>query len=143
VIGIVSFPWLLYEDANAYIFTWLGGYGSLLAAFAAVMIVDYWFLRRTALDVADLFTPQSQYWYTGGYNIRALVAVAVGVIPVLPGYIHAATTPGGVIEDRDFFDEINRYGIFVAFALAAVTYLALTIAARRAGAPEEAPALAE
>jgi NCS1 family nucleobase:cation symporter-1 len=143
VIGIVSFPWLLYEDANAYIFTWLGGYGSLLAAFGAVMIVDYWFLRRTALHVADLFTPQSQYWYTGGYNIRALVAVAVGVIPVLPGYIHAATTPGGVIEDRDFFDEINRYGIFVAFALAALTYLGLTIAARRTGAPEEAPALAE
>jgi NCS1 family nucleobase:cation symporter-1 len=34
VIGIISFPWKLYEDVGAYIFTWLVGYGSLLAAFA-------------------------------------------------------------------------------------------------------------
>jgi hypothetical protein len=40
VIGIVSFPWQLYEDAGAYIFTWLVGYGSLLATFLAVMVVD-------------------------------------------------------------------------------------------------------
>ena len=31
VIGIISFPWKLYEDVGAYIFTWLVGYGSLLA----------------------------------------------------------------------------------------------------------------
>ena len=52
VIGIVSFPWKLYQDVGAYIFTWLVGYGSLLAAFGAVMIVDYWLLRRTRLDVS-------------------------------------------------------------------------------------------
>jgi NCS1 family nucleobase:cation symporter-1 len=143
VIGVISFPWQLYEDASAYIFTWLVGYGSLLAAFAAVMIVDYWFFRRAVLDVVDLYRPESQYWYTGGYNIRALVAVAVGVVPVIPGFIHAATTEGGVIVDRDFFDELYRYGIFVTFGLAALTYLGLTIAARRAAAPEKAPALAE
>ena len=32
VIGIISFPWKLYEDVGAYIFTWLVGYGSLLAS---------------------------------------------------------------------------------------------------------------
>src|ERR687897_49288 len=53
VIGIISFPWKLYEDVGAYIFTWLVGYGSLLAAFAGVMIVDYWILRKTRLDVPD------------------------------------------------------------------------------------------
>src|SRR4051795_8749899 len=41
LIGIISFPWKLYEDVGAYIFTWLVGYGSLLAAIGAVMIVDY------------------------------------------------------------------------------------------------------
>lgn len=143
VIGIISFPWQLYEDANAYIFTWLGGYGVLLAAFAAVMIVDYWLLRRTVLNVADLYKAGSQYWYSAGYNVRALVAVAVGVIPVIPGFLHAATTEGGVIADRDFFDELYRYGIFVTFAIAALTYLGLAYAARRAGAADEAPALAD
>ena len=57
VIGIISLPWKLYEDVGAYIFTWLVGYGSLLAAFAGVMIVDYWILRKTKLDVPDLYRP--------------------------------------------------------------------------------------
>ena len=46
VIGIISFPWKLYEDVGAYIFTWLVGYGSLLASFLAVMLIDYWLLRE-------------------------------------------------------------------------------------------------
>ena len=57
VIGIVSLPWKLYEDVGAYIFTWLVGYGSLLAAFAGVMIVDYWIMRKTVLDVVELYRP--------------------------------------------------------------------------------------
>ena len=73
VIGIVSLPWKLYEDVGAYIFTWLVGYGSLLAAFAGVMIVDYWVLRKTVLDVPDLYRPGGgRYWFTSGYNVRAL-----------------------------------------------------------------------
>jgi len=127
VIGIVSFPWKLYEDAGAYIFTWLVGYGSLLASFLAVMVVDYWLLRRARLDVEDLYRHGrgGQYWFSNGYNIRALVAVAAGVIPVLPGFLHAATTEGGVIADPDFFDQLYRYGVFVAFGLSAITYVAL------------------
>ena len=48
VIGVISFPWQLYEDVGAYIFTWLVGYGSLLASFLAVMVFDYWLIARRA-----------------------------------------------------------------------------------------------
>src|SRR5215203_2208465 len=132
VIGIVSFPWQLYEDVGAYIFTWLVGYGSLLASFLAVMVFDYWLLRRTRLDVEALYQygPGGRYWFSGGFNWRALVAVAIGVIPVLPGFIHAATTKGGVVADPDFLDQLYRYGVFVAFGLSAVAYLALMRAAQ-------------
>jgi NCS1 family nucleobase:cation symporter-1 len=128
VIGIVSFPWQLYEDAGAYIFTWLVGYGSLLASFLAVMVVDYWLLRRGRLNVEQLYRygAGGEYWYSKGYNWRALVAVAAGVIPVLPGFLNAATTEGGVIADPDFFDQLYRYGVFVAFALSAMTFVTLT-----------------
>ena len=96
-IGIISFPWKLYEDVGAYIFTWLVGYGSLLASFLAVMLFDYWFFRRGRLDLAGLYvaSERSPYWYSGGFNWRALVAVAAGVLPVLPGFLNAATTEGG------------------------------------------------
>ena len=87
VIGIVSFPWKLYEDVGAYIFTWLVGYGSLLASFLAVMVFDYWLLRRTRLDVDELYRPGpgGEYWFSNGYNWRALVAVAAGVHPGAAG----------------------------------------------------------
>ena len=76
IIGIVSFPWKLYEDVGAYIFTWLVGYGSLLAGFAGVMVMDYWLLRRTRLVVDDLYhAGPGRYWYTGGFNVRALEAL--------------------------------------------------------------------
>ena len=133
VIGIVSFPWKLYEDVGAYIFTWLVGYGSLLAAFAAVMVVDYWLLRRTQLELSELYRPGpgGRYWFTGGFNLRALASVAIGVIPVLPGFLNAATTEGGVVADPSFLDELYRYGIFVTFGLAALSYLGLMQAAGR------------
>ena len=144
VIGVISFPWQLYEDVGAYIFTWLVGYGSLLAAFLAVMVFDYWLLRRTRLELEELYRPgpEGRYWFTNGFNVRALIAVAVGVIPVLPGFLNAATTEGGIVADPGFFDEIYKYGVFVAFGLSAVSYVALMRAAE-APAREPARAMAE
>ncbi|HEY0127701.1 MAG TPA: NCS1 family nucleobase:cation symporter-1, partial [Rubrobacteraceae bacterium] len=46
IIGVISFPWVLFNNVGAYIFTWLVGYGSLLGAIGAVMIVDYWIVRK-------------------------------------------------------------------------------------------------
>ena len=135
VIGIISFPWKLYEDVGAYIFTWLVGYGSLLASFLAVMLIDYWLLRKAVLDVADLYRAEGQYWFSNGYNVRALVAVAAGVIPVLPGFLNAATTEGGVVADPDFFDQLYRYGVFVAFGISALTYIGLSLAGSRERSP--------
>jgi nucleobase:cation symporter-1, NCS1 family len=128
VIGVISFPWRLYEDVGAYIFTWLVGYGSLLASFLAVMVFDYWFLRRARLNVAELYRygEGGEYWFSKGFNWRALVSVAIGVIPVLPGFINAATTKGGVVADPNFLDQLYRYGVFVAFGLSAVAYITLT-----------------
>jgi nucleobase:cation symporter-1, NCS1 family len=128
VIGVISFPWQLYENVGAYIFTWLVGYGSILAAFAAVMIVDYWVLRRTRLDVEELYKLDGAYTFSRGYNVRALVAVLAAVLPVVPGFLHAATTEGGVVANPDFLDQLYRYGIFVTFGIAAVVYYALSVA---------------
>src|SRR4028119_753257 len=94
LLGIVSFPWVLFNNVGAYIFTWLVGYSSLLGAIGAVMIVDYWIIRKRQLDLADLYKHEGRYAYSGGWNWRAIAAVLIGVLPVLPGFIKAATTPG-------------------------------------------------
>ena len=93
IIGIISFPWVLYNSAGAYIFTWLVGYGSLLGAIGAVMIADYWIVRRRHLSLPDLYKHNGRYAYSGGWNWRAIAAVLIGVIPVLPGFFKAANDP--------------------------------------------------
>jgi cytosine/uracil/thiamine/allantoin permease len=65
--------------------------------------------------------------------------VLIGVVPVIPGFLHAATTKGGVVADPNFLDQLYRYGVFVAFGLAAVSYYAMSVTQTR-GAPATAMA---
>jgi NCS1 family nucleobase:cation symporter-1 len=128
IIGVVSFPWIILETAGAYVFTWLVGYGSLLGAIGAVMIADYWIVRRRQLDLADLYKHEGRYAYSGGWDWRAIAAVLVGVVPVLPGFFKAATTPGfaGVFENPTFIEGLYNYGLFFTFFVAGLTYLLLS-----------------
>ena len=52
-------------------------------------------------------------------------------MPVIPGFLHAATTEGGVVADPNFLDQLYRYGVFVAFGLAAISYFLMAQAAPR------------
>jgi nucleobase:cation symporter-1, NCS1 family len=141
VIGVVSFPWLILETAGAYIFTWLVGYGSLLGAIGAVMIVDYWIVRRRQLELAELYKMNGRYSYSGGWNWKAIAAVFIGVIPVVPGFLKAATTPGfaGVFQNPTFIESLYNYGLFFTFGVAAVAYLALTMIGGGATEPAREP----
>jgi nucleobase:cation symporter-1, NCS1 family len=129
IIGVLSFPWILLETAGAYVFTWLVGYGSLLGAIGAVMIADYWIVRRRQLSLADLYKHDGRYAYSGGWNWRAIAAVLIGVVPVLPGFFKAATTPGfaGVFENPTFIESLYNYGLFFTFFVAGLSYLLLNM----------------
>ena len=132
VIGILMMPWRLYSDAAAYIFTWLLGYSSLMGALGGILIADYWILRRQRLLVADLFREQGAYTYRRGYNWRAIAALVLAVLPVVPGFIRAATTPGGRVANPTFVDQLYSYAWFVTFVLSFVLYLVLSKGAQRA-----------
>jgi NCS1 family nucleobase:cation symporter-1 len=125
VLGIVIMPWKLYADAAAYIFTWLIGYSSLMGALGGVLIADYWVLRRQQLSLPDLFKLDGRYSYTGGYNVRAVLALGLAIIPVVPGFIRAATTPGGIVADPNLTDHLCTYAWFVTFIGSFTLYLVL------------------
>ncbi|MEV3858718.1 NCS1 family nucleobase:cation symporter-1 [Streptomyces sp. NPDC050095] len=78
VVGVLVMPWKLTATPELYIFTWLGMVGGLLGTVAGILIADYWIIRRTVLHLADLYSDQGRYWYSGGWNWRAVVAFAVG-----------------------------------------------------------------
>jgi cytosine/uracil/thiamine/allantoin permease len=58
-------------------------------------------------------------------NPKAIIALVVAILPVVPGFIRAATTPGGVVAIPNLFDQLYTYAWFVTFALSAAIYLLL------------------
>ena len=106
-------------------FTWLLGYSSLMGAIGGILIADYWVLRRFELSTIDLFDPKGRYSYANGINWRAMIALALAVLPVTPGFLRAAVTPGGQIANPTLLDTLYTYAWFVTFGLSFVVYLAL------------------
>ncbi len=135
-IGLAILPWKLIESTEGYIFTWLIGYSALLGPIGGIMIADYFVLRRTELDLDDLYRHDGRYAYTGGFNLAALAAFVVAVLPNLPGFLHQAgfvsSFPG-----LAWFDQIYLYAWFVGFGLAGVSYLGfMSLAPGTSLAPE-------
>jgi NCS1 family nucleobase:cation symporter-1 len=124
-IGIAMMPWKLYADAAAYIFTWLVGYSSLMGAIGGILIADYWVLRRRILSTRDLFTIQGQYTYSNGVNYRTMAVLIVAMLPVIPGFVRAAFTPGGQVASPNILDSLYSYAWFVTFSLSFLLYLLL------------------
>lgn len=121
LIGIAIQPWRLLTTANVYIYTWLVGYSSLLGACGGVLIADYYFIRRTRLDLAGLYRRNGPYWYTAGFNPFALIALTAGIVPCLPGFF----TTVGWLDAGEFWTQLYGYAWFVSFGVALVSYLVL------------------
>jgi len=117
IVGIVMMPWKLLSSASAYIFNWLIGYSALLGPIAGIMIVDYWLLRNRQLDVMDLYRVDGRY---GRWNPVALVALVVGILPNVPGFLKSA---GAISGPPTLWDEIYVYAWFIGFFVAAIVYL--------------------
>jgi NCS1 family nucleobase:cation symporter-1 len=112
-LGLAMMPWKLMESFGSYIFGWLVGYSGLLGPVAGIMVVDYFFIRDTRLDVASLYRRGGPYEYSNGINPPAMVALIAGVVVALIGLF--------VPSLRALYD----YAWFVGFGLAAIVYLAL------------------
>ncbi|MCB0596544.1 MAG: cytosine permease, partial [Phaeodactylibacter sp.] len=111
VIGILIFPWKLLADPHGYIFVWLIAYSALLGALAGVMICDYYVIRKTELDLAQLFKLGGIY---KGWNQRAWIAFGVSLLPVLPGFLATVyLIPAESIGE--FWMDVYSYAWFVTF----------------------------
>jgi len=125
IIGVVILPWRLYSDLGNYIFTWLIGYSALLGSIAGVMLADYYLIRRTRLDVDDLYRTNGRYAFGGsGFNWRAMVAMVLGIAPNVPGFIAQATHNPTLVGE--FWQTLYTYAWFVSLAIAGVVHVALT-----------------
>lgn len=55
----------------------------------AILVLDYWVIRKGAWKIPDLYKggPQYLYWYWHGINIRACAVYIISVIPSMPGLV--------------------------------------------------------
>jgi len=139
VIGILIQPWNLLSDPHVYIFTWLGFYGGATGAIAGVLIADYWLMRRTRLNLAELYKTTGVYRYAGGWNWRAVVALAIGVVLAVGGAYTASGTQGPFPADGliGFLKPLYDYSWVVGLLAGFLAYTGLTIGfPRRERMPE-------
>jgi NCS1 family nucleobase:cation symporter-1 len=121
IIGVLIFPWKLYADPHGYIFTWLIAYSSLLGPIGGILIADYYFIRKQTLSVNELYQHEGQYKYGNGFNSKAIIALLLGILPNLPGFllqvnlITSDTFPGWI-------NQLYNYAWFVGFFLSGIVY---------------------
>jgi NCS1 family nucleobase:cation symporter-1 len=124
IVGILMMPWKLVADPNGYIFSWLIAYSALLGPIGGILIADYFVCRRCKLNVNALYQPNGEYRFTNGVSVVALISLAVGALPSLPGFLvnvkllNADSVP-------PFLAHLYNYAWFIGFAAAFTVYLVL------------------
>jgi len=124
LIGASMMPWKLLADPSGYIFTWLIAYSALLGPIGGILIADYFVVRGCVLDAGALYRQDGAYRYLGGFSAVALVALVVGALPSLPGFlVQVKALPVTAIPA--LLVGLYHYAWFVGFGVAFLLYLAL------------------
>jgi NCS1 family nucleobase:cation symporter-1 len=136
IIGLLIMPWKLIADPSGYIFTWLVGYSALLGPVAGILLTDYFWVRKSEINVDDLYRKQGLYTYCNGYNPVAVIALAAGVLPNIPGFLVQIKALDAAVVPP-FFTELYHYAWFVGLALAGLVYVVLMKPQAKTLAPVE------
>jgi NCS1 family nucleobase:cation symporter-1 len=80
------------------------------------------------LDLPGLYRRQGPYWYRNGWNPCAMLALAAGIAPCLPGFANTA----GLADVGSIWSRLYDYAWFVSFGVAFVSYFALMKLSRSA-----------
>jgi nucleobase:cation symporter-1, NCS1 family len=110
-IGLLILPWNLY-DSPVVIEYFLGGLGAVLGPLFGVVMADYWLIRKSAVNVPDLYTEEDgDYDYSNGWHLKAIVAL----IPAALIAIVLALVPA--------FHAVAGFSWFIGAGLGAIFYL--------------------
>ena len=124
VIGILILPWKLIADPNGYIFTWLIAYSSLLGPVGGIMIADYYFIRNQQLHVDELYQHKGRYGFGNGFNSAAIIALLVGIVPNIPGFLLQIKLVSANVFPV-WISDLYHYAWFVGFIVSGFVYLLL------------------
>jgi len=125
ITGALAFalqPWHLLARPDNLFFNFIGVYGGIIAPLAAIFIADYFIVKEKRLDVLELFSAEGgRYWYSAGFNMKAIIAWACGFI--LPTVGRILALPATPWQTNDFFRWITANAYIFSFAVAFVVYM--------------------
>lgn len=86
--------------------------GAVIAPFFGILVIDYYVIKRQQIDMNDLFSaqPTSAYYYYKGWNVRGLIAFAVGALFSLATVLVPLLT------------SLEGYGFLLGAALGGIVY---------------------
>jgi NCS1 family nucleobase:cation symporter-1 len=133
-VGALIMPWKLIESSHGYIYTWLIGYSALLGPIGGILVADYFLVRRKRLLVDDLYRRGGAYEYRRGFHPAAFVALAIGVLVNVPGFLIEIQLEASKNDSRPmaldvtaaFFHSLYGYAWFIGFLLSGAIYWLLT-----------------
>jgi cytosine/uracil/thiamine/allantoin permease len=127
ICGILSWclvPWKILASAGNFL-NFMSAYAIFLGPIAAIMLWDFWVLKRRKYDTLALYQPRNPVYGYGGWGVnwRAVVAFLVGVMPCLPGLINS------VNEGIEVGVGVHPYqfGWILGFVGTSVVYVGLSL----------------
>jgi NCS1 family nucleobase:cation symporter-1 len=83
VLSILVLPWKIYESPAAVNY-FLGGLAAFLGPIFAIIVVDYYVIKKQEIDVQMLYREHGPYWYRNGFNSTAIWALIIGTLVSVP-----------------------------------------------------------
>ncbi|MGO3633992.1 MAG: NCS1 family transporter [Moraxellaceae bacterium] len=78
LLAFATFPWELVKDESAAgLNLFIQTYSAFLGPLFAILVVDYYFLRKQKLDIDKLYDKDGPY---KGVNMAAVIAMVVGIV---------------------------------------------------------------
>jgi NCS1 family nucleobase:cation symporter-1 len=84
ILSVLVCPWLFVQSPQA-ITLFVSIFGSVLGPMFGIMVADYYLVKREMIVVDDLYSmdPGARYHYDGGWNRKAVLALAgAGVLSI-------------------------------------------------------------
>jgi nucleobase:cation symporter-1, NCS1 family len=124
ILSVLVCPWLFVASPQA-ITLFVSIFGAVLGPLFGVIIGDYYLVKRQAVAVNELYTlsPAGSYFYDGGWNRSAVIALATS------GFLSIGLA---LLGAYDVIINVGDWGWLIGAGAAALVYRALSAGSIRA-----------
>lgn len=118
IIGILIMPWKLMENPTS-IFSFLNTVGGLLSPVIGVMLIHYFHILKTEINIQELYSSNQLNPYRNGFELPALFATLLaGLISLIGNFL-------------PLFSPLAKISWFTGILLAVIFYLVFYYAEKR------------